>query len=104
MQSNKYFFYLEYKDKIEDFILYDLEECIIYNIYSSFSDSHVKFIISNVDRPDDYEDYLRSYSEEKVIPISKQKFLELKEISSSDESLMNSKRFLYKYSLEEWII
>jgi hypothetical protein len=104
MQSSKYFFYLEYEDKIEDFILYDLEEFIIYNIYFSFSDSHVKVIASCEDNPDDYEDYLRSYSEDKAIPISKQKFLELKEINSSDESLMNSKEFLHKYSLEEWII
>lgn len=100
---SKYYVYIDYqKDNINDLILYDLQEEIVYGYFEEFGEFYSRQTISYDEDPELYESYLRDYDENKAFSVSKEKFSALKLIDPDE--LRNVRDFIKEYSLEEWII
>jgi hypothetical protein len=108
--KQKYYLYLQYTKSISDLIIYDIENKVVYNFYpNAFSDIFNTFLftkskISYKIQPDEYEEYIRDYSESNVFEISKEKFIQLSNIRESEPTFSDTMEFVKKYSLEEYII
>lgn len=101
--KNNYYVYIDHMDgNLNDLILYDLENKIIYGFFEEWDEIHSRQTISYDQNPELYESYLTDYDENKAFPISKETFLSLKVIDP--ENLKNIKDVFSNYSLEEWII
>ena len=100
----KHFFYLQkFKNTIDNFILYDTEKEIVYDFYKDhIGNFFKKHVISNSKNTEEYELLILDYSSSDILPITKEKFEELKKIDLKD--LENFDYFINKYCLYEWLI
>jgi len=101
--KDKFYVYIDHQEGVlNDLILYDLENKIIYGFFEEWNEIYSRKTIFYDKDPELYESYLTDYDENKSFPVSKEVFLSLKSIDL--EKLKNIKDLFYNYSLEEWII
>lgn len=101
--NSKYYVYIDFeRGSLNDLILYDLENKIIYGFFEEFEEIYSRQTISYDQDSELYESYLTDYDENKSFPVSKDVFLSLKSIEL--ENLKNLEDVIHNYSLEEWII